>query len=54
MRLKVLVHGDILDSVPSKAAVSQLDNPAWSKVGHEARSAASLMTEPAADLMSKP
>ncbi len=27
----------ILVSAPSKAVVSQLDNPAWSKVSHQAR-----------------
>jgi hypothetical protein len=26
-----------MESAPSKAAVSQLDNPAWSKVSRQAR-----------------
>ena len=31
--------GDILESVPRQAAVSQLDNPAWSRGSHQARTA---------------
>ena len=34
---KIKTCGDILDSAPSKAVVNPLDNPAWSKVSHQAR-----------------
>jgi hypothetical protein len=34
---KIAVCGDILVCAPSEAVVSQLDNPAWSKVSHQAR-----------------
>jgi len=34
---KISFCGDISVSAPSKAVVSQLDNPAWPKVSHQAR-----------------
>jgi len=30
-------HEEFLDSVPSKADVNKLDNPAWPKANHQAR-----------------
>jgi hypothetical protein len=37
--MKMEVRSDILASVPRQAAVSQLDNPAWSKGSHQTRTA---------------
>jgi hypothetical protein len=34
---KIDICGNILVCVPSKAVVSQLDNPAWPKFSHQAR-----------------